>query len=389
MRSASTPAGVTAPTDVAGVATAVRAAAERGAALRVRGAGTWWSDASEHDVLSTDRLDAISDFNPADLVVTVGAGASLGALDVALASRGVFLALDPPGLPSRTVGSVLATGGSGPLAAHYGTARDQVLGLVVVAGNGTVIHLGGRVVKNVAGFDLAKLVVGGHGAFGVIAEAHVRLRALPAADRTEVWAGSAEWAADAAARALASGATSVALEIAGPELSAALGWGEGPEWTLAARAMGGASAVNEELEAIGRAAAGRRAWTGEGGACWLDWRRRVGGWPAVLRIGADPASWNAAVALAARHLGPLLGSSVTVPRGTVRVGAKRLDPGAVRALRDDAATLGWPVTLERADAATRSAVGVWGALPEGAERLARRLRALFDPAEALAAPLFA
>jgi len=380
-------AGVTTPADLAGLAAAVRAAAERGAALRVRGAGSWWPGADDDEVLSTAALDAVSDFNPADLVVTVGAGAPLGRLAATLASRGVFLALDPPGEPARTVGGVLATGGSGPLAAHYGTARDQVLGLTVVAGNGTVLRLGGRVVKNVAGFDLAKLVIGGHGAFGVIAAAHLRLRARPAADRTGVWTGNAEWAAHAAARVLASGAMSAAFEITSPELSEALGWG--PGWTLAARAMGGVAAVDEELAGIGAAAGGRGAIGSDGDAAWLAWRRVVGGWPALLRIGADPASWSGAVELAQRQLGPTLGASITVPRGTVRVGAERLDADAVRGLRAAAAARGWPVTIERADAATRSAVGIWGALPAGAGRLARELRALFDPHESLAAPLFA
>ena len=380
-------AGLAAPEDAAGVAAAVRAAADRGAALRVRGAGLWWPDAADAGVLSTSRLDTISDFNPADLVVTVGPGAALGALDAALRARGVFLALDPPGPPGRSVGGVLATGGSGPLAAHFGTARDQVLGLLVVAGNGAVIRLGGRVVKNVAGFDLAKLVIGGHGAFGVIVEAHLRLRALPPADRTEVRTGGAEWAALAAARVLATGATPAALEITGPELSAALGWGDG--WTLAARSMGGHAAVDEELATIARAAGRERALGLEGDAPWQAWRRAAGDWPAALRIGAAASAWPAAFEMARVHLGALRGVSVTVPRGTVRVGAARLDPGAVRALRAAAAERGWPVTLERADAATRAAVGVWGALPAGAERLARELRALFDPDGALAAPLFA
>jgi glycolate oxidase FAD binding subunit len=246
------------------------------------------------------------------------------------------------------------------------------------------------VVKNVAGFDLAKLVIGGHGAFGVIAEAHLRLRAVPAADRTRVWTGSAEWAARAAARVLAAGATSAALEVTSPELSAALGWGGGEAWALAARSLGGAAAVDEELALIERGAAlARGAQGADGDAAWLAWRRAVGGWPAVLRIGADPASWSDAVELARRQLGALHGASVTVPRGTVRIGAERLDPAAVERLRGAAAARGWPVQLERADAATRAAIGIWGALPAEAERLARELRALFDPNGALAAPLFA
>ncbi|OYV68555.1 MAG: hypothetical protein B7Z72_08110, partial [Gemmatimonadetes bacterium 21-71-4] len=170
---------VTAPADLGALAAAVRDAAGRGAALAVTGSRAWWPDNQAGvELLSTAHLDTISAFNPADLVVTVGAGAPLDRVAARLAARGAWLALDPPGSPSRTVGGVLGCGAGGPLAARYGPARDHVLGLVVVAGDGTVVRLGGRVVKNVAGFDLAKVVVGGHGAYGVIAEAHLRLRAL-------------------------------------------------------------------------------------------------------------------------------------------------------------------------------------------------------------------
>jgi glycolate oxidase FAD binding subunit len=377
-----------APADLAGLAASLAERARSGARVHVRGAGQWWPDAPAGSaILTTTALDAVSDFNPADLVVSAGAGVTLASLAARLAARGAFLAADPPGPPSRTVGGVLASGTSGPLAARYGTVRDQVLGLVVIAGDGTVIRLGGRVVKNVAGFDLAKLVVGGHGGFGVIAEAHLRLRALPQSDRTAAWRGSLERTAQAAAAALAGGAMPAALEAVSPELAARLGWGEG--WVLAARAHGSGAGVAEELDAIAHAAGAGPAATSEGEAAWLEWRRAVGGWPVVLRIGSGPASWAEAVQLARQHLGTVLGASATVPRGTVRVGAPALEPDVAQQLRADAATRSWPVTLERADAATRAAVGVWGALPPAAARITRELKDLFDPPGCLAAPLLA
>jgi glycolate oxidase FAD binding subunit len=379
---------VAAPADLAELAASLEAGARSGATFHVRGAGQWWTDAPERcDVLTTSAFDAVSDFNPTDLVVTAGAGTPLATLAAKLAARGAFLAVDPPGPLSRTVGGVLASGGAGPLAAHFGSVRDQVLGLVVVAGNGTVVRLGGRVVKNVAGFDLAKLVIGGHGGFGVIAEAHLRLRALPQADRTSAWHGSAPWAAGAAAAALAAGVMPAALEVVSPELAAALGWGDG--WALAARALGSAAGAAEELELVGRAAAAGRAATSAGDGAWLEWRRVVGSWPVVLRIGAEPASWHDAVQLARRHLGTLLGASITVPRGTVRIGVRSLESAAARRLRGEAGSRGWPVTLERADAPTRGEVGIWGGLPPATERIARALRTLFDPPGCLAAPLLA
>lgn len=383
-------AAVAVPADLAALAAAIRDAAARRAALAVRGSGSWWTDVPpDVEVVTTTRLDSVSDFNPADLVVTVGAGTPLDRLAATLSARGAWLPFDPPGPVSRTVGGALASGSGGPLAAHFGPARDHVLGLTMVAGDGTVTRLGGRVVKNVAGFDLAKLVVGGGGAFGVIAQAHLRLRARPRADRSAVWTGTRAWAAEAAASALAAGATPAALEVAGPALARALGWADGDRWALAARAVGTGAAAIEEIETIARAAGRPAALEAEGDAPWTPWREAVGRWPAVLRLGASPRDWPAAVALAEDHLDRLLGASVTVPRGTVRVGADAGSARAIQRLRLEAARRGWPLTVERADAATLAATGVWGALAPTVERLARALHATFDPAGILAAPLLA
>jgi FAD/FMN-containing dehydrogenase len=96
----------------------------------------------------------------------------------------MWLALDPPGRPERSIGSVIATATAGPLRHGFGPVRDHVLGCSVATGDGRLVNAGGRVVKNVAGYDLTKLQVGGFGGFGIIAEVHLRLRALPRADVT-------------------------------------------------------------------------------------------------------------------------------------------------------------------------------------------------------------
>jgi len=381
---------VPAPAGLTGLAAEIRAAVGRGTPVEVRGSGEWWTDAPPGvTLISTAGLDTISDCNPADLVVTAGAGMPLDRLAASLAAKGAWLPLDPPGPLSRTVGGVLASGSGGPLAAHYGSARDHVLGLVVMAGDGTVVRLGGRVVKNVAGFDLAKLVIGGFGAFGVIAEAHLRLRARPSADRTEMWTGSRAWAVRASAAALFAGATPAALEMVSPDLAAQLGWGAGDAWVLAARAVGAEAAVAEALALVAKAAGSHSILAAEGDDPWTAWRRDVGRWPVVLRIGAEPAFWADAAALAERHLGGLLGATITAPRGTVRVGAERCSAEMIRQLRTEAADRSWPVTLERADAATRTAAGIWGALSPSVARLTRELKATLDPAGILAAPLLA
>ena len=375
------------PAAATAVAEDVRRALADGARLQPRGAGTWWTDlAPGARALDLSTLSDVARLDPADLVVTAGAGCRLDALASRLAVAGAWLALDPPGSAGRTVGSVLATGGAGPLAARYGAPRDQVLGLAVVAGNGVPLRMGGRVVKNVAGFDVAKAVVGGHGAFGAIVEAHLRLHALPATDRSLAWAGSRPDVGNAAARVLAAGAAPAALEVLDPPLAHELLGSDG--WALLVRDLGGTAAVDEELAVV--AGAVGRALRPVGvapEAPWREWRARVGAWPVLLRIGADPAAWGDAAALAREHLGDGLGTSVTVPRGTVRVGYAAASPGAVRALRADAARRGWPVVLERADASLRATAGVWGELAPGALRLTGRLRRVYDPNGVFAVPL--
>jgi glycolate oxidase FAD binding subunit len=144
-------------------------------------------------VLSTARLGQILEHEAGDLTCTVEAGIRLSALDAALAPHGQMLALDPPGDP--TIGACLAANLSGPRRHRYGTMRDLVIGATVVLGDGTIASSGGKVVKNVAGYDLAKLFCGSEGRLGLIARVSLRLHPRPAASATVVapaTAGNAE-----------------------------------------------------------------------------------------------------------------------------------------------------------------------------------------------------
>ena len=191
---------------------------------------------------------------------------------------------------------------------------------------------------------------------------------------------------EAARRLLAAGALPAAFEVTGPGLSRALGVAD--TWSLLVRAMGTDTGVEEELAALAAAVSGSGcADAAAPGDAWPRWRAAVGAWPVVLRAGADPGTWPEGVAALERHAGRLADVSITVPRGTVRAGLPALVPVVAAAIRVDAARRGWPVTLERADAATREAVGVWGALPAGVGTLLERLRAVFDPLQVLAVPL--
>jgi glycolate oxidase FAD binding subunit len=135
-------------------------------------------------VLSTARLDRLVEHEAGDLTCTVEAGMRLSALKRVLAERGQTLALDPPGDP--TIGACVGANLSGPRSHRYGGPRDLLLGVVVVLGDGLVAHSGGKVVKNVAGYDLGKLFCGSEGRLGLVARASLRLHPLPDVERTLV-----------------------------------------------------------------------------------------------------------------------------------------------------------------------------------------------------------
>jgi glycolate oxidase FAD binding subunit len=171
-----------------GIRETIAAALASGQALRVVGRGSWL-DANRpvqaESKLEVGGLDEIVEYEPGDLTLTARAGTSLDAIARVTAAHGQWLALDPPADPTRaSIGATVATASYGPLAHSFGTPRDMTLGVEFVTGSGNVVRAGGRVVKNVAGFDLTRLVTGSWGTLGVITEVTVRLRALPAVEAT-------------------------------------------------------------------------------------------------------------------------------------------------------------------------------------------------------------
>ncbi len=130
-------------------------------------------------VLSLKRFDRLLEHEPADLTATAEAGMTLGAFQAALGQRGQWLSLDPPNAREGTLGGILASNASGPRRHLYGTARDLLIGLTMVLADGSIVRGGGKVVKNVAGYDLPKLAIGSFGTLGVIVEATVKLRPRP------------------------------------------------------------------------------------------------------------------------------------------------------------------------------------------------------------------
>jgi glycolate oxidase FAD binding subunit len=134
-------------------------------------------------VLGLSRLRAIVEHEPGDLTVTAQAGVVMHDLQAALGARGQWLSLDPPDADRATLGGVLAANASGPRRHLYGTARDLLIGVTAVTADGSIVRGGGRVVKNVAGYDLPKLFVGSFGTLGIVVEATLKLRPRPDDER--------------------------------------------------------------------------------------------------------------------------------------------------------------------------------------------------------------
>jgi glycolate dehydrogenase FAD-binding subunit len=178
-----------APGSAAELAAELGAATEAGLGARVRGAGTklrWTSDSTAGVELSTTGLDRILEHNAGDLTAVLEAGVPLARAQEVFRSAGQMLALDPPDPGGATIGGIVASNDSGPLRARYGGARDLVVGMRVALADGTVAKSGGKVIKNVAGYDLGKLFTGSYGTLGAILEVAVRLHPLPPETATAV-----------------------------------------------------------------------------------------------------------------------------------------------------------------------------------------------------------
>lgn len=177
------PQQVVQPTSIADVSELLAAATRTRTAVVPWGGGTHQfllDPPQRYDVaLDLRQLNRVIEYQPADLVITVEAGASLGSVQALLRERGQWLPWDPPASDGATIGGLLATAAWGPLRLGYGGPREWLLGMQVVLGDGRVVQSGGRVVKNVAGYDTHKLHLGAYGTLGVMATATFKVAPLP------------------------------------------------------------------------------------------------------------------------------------------------------------------------------------------------------------------
>lgn len=248
-------ATASAPKSTADVRDIVTEAIRRRTPLRVVGRGTWL-DAGRPVVgaepVALDQLTGIVDYTPGDLTLTARAGTSLTEIAAATAPHGQWLALAPWGGDAGSLGGTVATATAGPLSGAFGTPRDIVIGLEAVTGTGEVVRGGGRVVKNVAGFDLTRLMVGAWGTLGVLTEVSVRLRGLPENDVTVVLAArdGAAQLAELLAHLRAMPIAPLALELVTGSLANRLGLAGSA--AVLVRLAGNAETVAAQRDALGQ-----------------------------------------------------------------------------------------------------------------------------------------
>lgn len=363
------------------VALVMQAAANDGWRVRIEGHGSWVpADAPADLALTTRGLERVARLDAADLVATVEAGVLWGDLQRALADQGVWVAADPPG-EGRTVGGVVATGTAGPLRTGFGAMRDQVLGATLVTGEGHIARAGGRVVKNVAGYDLTKLATGSFGSFGIVTSVNLRLRAVPRADSTLVGTGERDMLIEAARAIQEAGITPASLEVLSPLAAGREGW------TLAVRFVGSAPAVDAERQVASGAASVPLAAleARDAGDFWRGALAGAARSAVTLRIGTLATAMDDALDLLLHHLDEQWIMAGVGAGGLRWAGDAPVD--RIRLLRHAAAQREMPLTLERGLWPMREQLGHFGAYREGVGQLVSALREAFDPAGILVVPL--
>jgi glycolate oxidase FAD binding subunit len=209
------------PRDVAALSAILAEANQARTPLCPRGGGTksgWWSGTTgSAATLSTTSLAPEIDHCAGDLVATVSAGMTLAAVNAALGRAGQWLPLDPPAADRATIGGIVATNESGPRRYKHGAPRDLIIGVEMVRADGKVARAGGKVVKNVAGYDLARMLCGSRGSLAVLARATFKLAPVAPVSRTVVaTARNARACADLALAVAASPTAPSAVEIESP-----------------------------------------------------------------------------------------------------------------------------------------------------------------------------
>jgi glycolate oxidase FAD binding subunit len=353
-------------------------------------------------VVSTSELSGIVEYEPADLTVTVQAGMRFAALQDVLRQHGQMLALDPPAAERATIGGVIASNSSGPKRLAYGTARDLVIGVRVANAEGMLTKAGGRVVKNVTGYDLNKLYTGSYGTLGVLVEISFKLHPLPQHQGTTLAVfDSPDKAQQAVQRIVKSPLNAAALTILDTDAaSLLLGRSPGENGVvLLALAEGFERAViRQTRDLAGMCEAAQSVDVldaGEGERAWYKVRELADltgdGYEAILKLAVPPAS-SAAMMETMRKIGRAHDQALAcvshAGSGVVYVGltgcVDRLGPPSDRLssliteARAAATALRGSLVVERCPVEVKSEVDIWGEVGSSL-RVMAALKERFDP----------
>lgn len=336
----------------------IRAASAAGKPLRLRGGGTkdWYGQQLAGEVLDTRAYAGIIDYEPTELVITARCGTPLAEIEAALAARNQMLAFEPPHFgPGATVGGVVACALSGPRRASAGAVRDFVLGAVLMDGHGERLAFGGQVMKNVAGYDVSRLLAGSLGTLGLILEVSLKVLPLPLREATL----RLDCAEIAALRLL--------NEWAGKPLPiSASCWHDG---VLSVRLSGAEAAVSAALQSLGGAVLA----PDDAAAFWQSLREQThaffAGAGSLWRLSLPPHA--SAMILKGRQLIEWGGA-----QRWLKLDGDADAAGSAR-IRQAVAAVGGHATLFRGG---DKAVGVFHPLAPAVATIHQRLRQAFDPA---------
>jgi glycolate oxidase FAD binding subunit len=330
--------------------------------------------------LSLRDDSGVVSYVPGDLTLTVRGGTTLAEVERITGEHDQWLPLDPFGSDDGTIGATIATASAGPLATGFGLPRDLLLGLEFVNGRGEIVRAGGKVVKNVAGFDLSRLLTGSWGTLGVITEVTVRLYARPKVDRT--FAASLGRGQKSTTELLRAVATSplapFALEILNGAAAHSLGFGDNP--TLLVRFGGNGPVVDVQLKAFSQLARTEEVEQ----STWAAFREMDGDAASVIRISTLPTRFLAAASSILADTEPRIVISINPRRGLMRLvtrddrerdPASVVDAGMSLDFPSDGQNAGTSVIFEKLPAE------VWSVVSPSvvSDPLSRGIKKAYDP----------
>ena len=300
------------------VAAVVRESGASRTSLRIAGRGGWLSagrPVKAQKTLSLGDDSGVVSYVPGDLTLTVRAGTTLAEIERITGQHDQWLPLDPFGSDDGTIGATIATGAAGPLATSFGLPRDLLLGLEFVNGRGEIVRAGGKVVKNVAGFDLSRLLTGSWGTLGVITEVTLRLYARPKVDRTfAVSLGRGQKSTTELLRAVAvSPLAPFALEVLNGAAASSIGFGDNP--TMLVRLGGNGPVVDVQLKAFSQLARTEEVEQ----STWAAFRKLDGDAASVIRISSLPTRFLAVASSILADTEPRIVISINPRRGVMRL----------------------------------------------------------------------